>query len=207
MRRADTSHRRDSVLGGRAKAAPQQSISHLVVDRLRLWTLEMSPMSVASETLALMGKGRRKGASRRAAPAAEAPYDPKRYAPERLYADKVVGQLGASVDGWTPELVYRYAILVPESLCVDWAIMVDVYRLDGSGEVIRRRVERIDICHSEIHVHEFRQSDDPLDDHGRKRVLMSISAGEEVTVDREYGRQLDQLAVDWLDRVRRWIDG
>lgn len=158
-------------------------------------------------TLVLVGKGRRNRDSRRTAHSAVGAYDPGQLPPERLFADKVVGQLGAPVDGWIPELVYRYAILVPESLCVDWAIMLDVYRLDENGGVIRRRVERIDICHSEIHVHEFRRSDDPLDDGGRRRVLRSISAGDEVTVDREYGIQLDQLAHDWLDRVRRWIDG
>jgi hypothetical protein len=85
--------------------------------------------------------------------------------------------------------------------------MIDVYRIDGNGDVIRRRVERIDICHSEIHVHDFRQSDDPLDDQGRRRALRSISAGDEVTVDREYGTQLELLAREWPHRIRRWLDG
>ena len=83
------------------------------------------------------------------------------YPPESLDCDKVVGQLGLPIDGWTAELVYRYAILIRDRLNVDWAIMIDVYRLDEDGKQVRRSVERIDICHSEIHVHEFRQSDDP----------------------------------------------
>ncbi len=134
-------------------------------------------------------------------------YDPEVYPPELLDPDKIASQLGAPIDGWTPELVYRYAILLPEGLNVDWAIMIDVYRVDEMGETIRRRVRRIDICESEIHVHHFRQSGDPDDHQGRREVLMSISAGDEVTVSREFDAQLALLSREWQARVRRWIDG
>ena len=134
-------------------------------------------------------------------------YDPQVYPPERLDRDKTAGQLGAPIDGWIPELVYRYAILLPDGLNVDWAIMIDVYRLDESGQIVRRRVERIDICHSEIHVHSFRRSDDPDDDVGRRETLMSISAGDAVRVSRAYDLQLALLSREWQLRVRRWIDG
>ena len=134
-------------------------------------------------------------------------YDPEAYPPELLFSDKTAGQLGAPIDGWIPELIYRYAILMPEGLTVDWAIMIDVYRVDENGDTIRRRVERIDICESEIHIHHFRQSDDPDDDQGRREVLMSISAGDEVTVSRAYDEQLHYLSREWQGRVRRWVDG
>lgn len=97
-------------------------------------------------------------------------YHPSAFPEGRLDRNKIASQLGAPVDGWTPELIYRYAILIPEGLNVDWAIMIDVYRRTDQGETVRRRVERIDICHSEIHVHQFRQSDDPADDQGRREV-------------------------------------
>lgn len=134
-------------------------------------------------------------------------YDPRQFRTDQLHTDKTVAQLGAPIDGWTPELIYRYSILIPASLCIDWAIMIDVYRIDENGAAARRRVQRIDICHSEVHLHEFRQSDDPADDQGRRTVLQSISAGDALTVDREFGVQLTLLARDWPDRVRRWIDG
>ena len=70
----------------------------------------------------------------------------------------------------------RYAILIPEGLNLEWAIMIDIYRIDEAGQVIGRRVERIDICESEIHVHHFRRSDDPDDDQGCREVIEAISA-------------------------------
>jgi hypothetical protein len=111
------------------------------------------------------------------------------------------------MDGWTPELIFRYAIFKPLSLNVDWAIMIDVYRVNEEGQTQRRRVERIDICHSEIHVHRFRQSDDPDDDQGERETLTSISAGDEVRVNDAYDMQLHLLSCEWPERLRRWVDG
>jgi hypothetical protein len=137
----------------------------------------------------------------------ELAYDPGRYAPELLDLDKIAGALGPAIDGWIPELVYRYSILIPRGLCIDWAIMIDVYRVDDDGKVVRRKVERIDICHSEVHVHTFRQSDDPRDDVGRRTTLLSISAGDETKVSSEFDQQLSLLSREWEARVRRWMDG
>jgi hypothetical protein len=134
-------------------------------------------------------------------------YDPEQFPQDRLDPDMIVGTLGAPVDGWTPELIYRYEQLLPERLTVNWAIMVDVFRVDQSGNTIRRKVERIDICHSEIHIHRFRRSDDPEDDLGERDVLMSISAGDEHIVSREFEVQLQLLSLEWPRRVERWIDG
>lgn len=136
-----------------------------------------------------------------------ADYNPNVYPEDYLDRDLIVGQLGAEIDGWTPELVYRYAIFLPDGLNVDWAMMIYVYRAGKASESTRRRVERIDICESEIHVHTFRQSDDPDDDQGRRTVLASISAGDAVTVSRAFDEQLALLSREWSKRVRRWIDG
>ncbi len=154
-----------------------------------------------------VGKGVRNRRKRRKQSTGLARYDQDGFPEKRLFRDKIAGQLGAPIDGWVPEVIYRYAALTPEWLVVDWAIMIDVYRVEADGEVTRRRVERIDICHSEIHVHVFRQSDDPGDDQGRKTVLTSISAGDEVIVSRAYDEQLALLFADWQLRVERWIDG
>ena len=124
-----------------------------------------------------MGKGARNRGKRRQQQEQQGqiqPYDPTVYPPDQLDPDKIVSQLGAPIDGWTPELIFRFAILRRRALYVDWALMFDVYRIDEDDKTVRRRVERIDICHSEVHVHEFRQSDDPADDQGRRKVLMSI---------------------------------
>jgi hypothetical protein len=134
-------------------------------------------------------------------------YDPTAYPPELLDPDKIVGQLGAPMDGWTPELTYRYATLIAEDLTIDWAIMIDVHRVELDGTVTRRLVERIDICESEIHIHHFRQSSDPRDHAGRREILTSISAGDKVTVSRAFDEQLALLSREWPTRVRRWIDG
>lgn len=135
-------------------------------------------------------------------------YDPTSFPADFLDRDKVISQLGAAVDGWVPELVFRYAIYVPLGLNVDWAIMIDAYREDDldSGES-RRRVERIDICDSEVHIHRFRQSDDPLDDQGRRSRIISLYAGDETTVSRQWDLQLAKLSREWPERLRRWIDG
>lgn len=156
-----------------------------------------------------MGKGARIRRRRREQSTGLAKYDPEGFPEERLWRQKIASQLGAPIDGWTPELIYRLAVLEPAQLNVDWAIMIDVYRVEADGEVIRRRVERIDICHSQVHVHVFRQSDDPSDDQGRKTVLTSISAGDEAIVSMEFDRQQELLFEDddWRRRVERWIDG
>jgi len=154
-----------------------------------------------------VGKGGRNRRKRTEQSTALAKYDQVGFPEELLFRDKIVGQLGSPIDGWVPQLIYRYAALTPEWLVVDWAIMVDVYRVEANGEETRRRVERIDICHSEVHVHVFRQSDDPSDDQGRKTVLTSISAGDEVIVSRAYEEQLAMVFADWQLRVERWIDG
>ncbi len=159
-----------------------------------------------------MGKGRRNRDKRRQQRELDVrdvvgKYEPSVYPPESLDEDKIVGQLGAPIDGWTPELIYRYAILKRDGLNVNWAIMIDAYRVTENDEEIRRSVERIDICESEVHVHSFRQTDDPDDDQGRREVLMSISAGDAVIVSREFDIQLALLSHEWPSRFRRWIDG
>ena len=136
------------------------------------------------------------------------PYDPTTFPEDLLYRDKVVSQLGAAVDGWIPELVYRYAIHGPLGINVDWAIMINAYREDDTdtGET-RRRVERIDICDSEVHIHRFRQSDDPHDDQGRRSRIISLYTGDEATVNRQWDMQMANLSREWPERLRRWIDG
>jgi hypothetical protein len=138
------------------------------------------------------------------------PYDPSVYPEEDLHHNTDVGQLGDEpIDGWTFELVYRYAIYVPEGLNVDWAIMTyAARRLPGEPSVVERRiVERIDCCHSELHIHSFRRSDDPADDTGRKIPLTSLSAGDAVIVSREYDVQMALHSREWRQRAWRWLDG
>ncbi|MEW5808568.1 MAG: hypothetical protein AB1925_03865 [Actinomycetota bacterium] len=61
-------------------------------------------------------------------------YDPSSFPEDLLDRDKVASQLGAPVDGWIPELIFRYAIFKPLGLNVDWAIMIDVYRVNEDGQ-------------------------------------------------------------------------
>jgi len=135
------------------------------------------------------------------------PYDPANlFDEDDLARDKVVGVLGEPIDGWVPELVYRYA-LHRSGLMVDWAIMLDTYRVEHGSDEPRRRVERIDICESEVHVHRFRRSDDPDDDQGERATILPLYAGDEVTVDRQWDEQFAILNREWRQRMRRWIDG
>lgn len=136
------------------------------------------------------------------------PYDPTVFPEEFLERETVVSQLGAAVDGWVPELVFRYSIHRQLGLNIDWAIMIDAYRhndLDTGHS--RRRVERIDICDSEVHIHRFRRSDDPSDDQGRRSRILSLYAGDEATVNRQWDLQMTSLSHEWPKRLRRWIDG
>jgi hypothetical protein len=134
-------------------------------------------------------------------------YDVTQFPEDILYRDKVASILGAPMDGWTPELVFRYAICQPLGLNVDWAIMTYARRVEGGGSGPRRRVERIDICESEVHVHRFRISNDPDDDQGERRTIVSLYAGDEATVSRQWDIQMQLLSREWPQRMERWLDG
>lgn len=134
-------------------------------------------------------------------------YDVTIYTEADLFRDKVVSTLGAPVDGWVPELVYRYAIHQQTGLNVDWAIMLYAYRSEDGARGDRRRVERIDICDSEVHTHRFRLSDEPDDDQGERTTVTSLYAGNEATVNHQWDVQMAILSREWPDRMRRWLDG
>jgi hypothetical protein len=134
-------------------------------------------------------------------------YDVTVFPEDRLYRDKVASVLGSAMDGWIPELVYRFAILAPVALNVDWAIMMYARRADEGSSATRRRVERIDICDSEVHIHRFRLSDNPDDDQGERKKVASLYTGDEVTVSRHWDLQMALLSREWESRMRRWIDG
>jgi len=134
-------------------------------------------------------------------------YEVGKFPVDDLYGDKVVSILGAPINGWVPELVYRYAIFVPLGLNVDWAIMLYARRVEDRGSGARRRVERIDICDSEVHIHRFRRSDDPADDQGERSAIVSLYAGDEATVSHQWDIQMQWLSHEWPQRMRRWLDG
>ena len=164
--------------------------------------------------LAAVGKGNRNRDRRRQQDAAHdirsvvGEYDPHKYSTESLQHEEIASDLGPPIDGWVPQLTYRFTTYVPAALIVDWAIMLNVYRVsENHDDAHRRRVQRIDICESEVHVHEFRRSDDPNDDQGRRVVLMSISADDDARVSGEFALQMGYLSQEWPERVRRWIDG
>lgn len=138
-------------------------------------------------------------------PIGEQPYDPADYPADELYRDKVVSILGPPLDGWIFELVYRYAIY--RGLNIDWAIMIWARRAEDGINAERRRVQRIDICHSEVHCHEFRCSSDPDDDLGERSLIVSLRTNDGVTVSREWDKQMALVSQEWPERVRRWIDG
>ncbi|MBE5471601.1 hypothetical protein E3G67_003551 [Mycobacteroides abscessus] len=138
-------------------------------------------------------------------PRQTAPYDPAAYPDDLLIRDKVASILGGPIGGWNFELVYRFAIF--HGLNIDWAIMLNAVK-DADGLCAeRRRVERIDICHSEVHRHTFRLSSDPDDNLGDRTVIQSISADDAVIVNREYDKQMDFVSREWELRARRWLDG
>lgn len=134
-------------------------------------------------------------------------YDPTVFHEDWLYRDKIVSVLGAPMDGWVPELVYRLAIDQRTGLNVDWAIMTYAFREETGATGDRRRVERIDICESEVHLHRFRRSDDPADDQGERRRIISLYAGDEATVSHQWDEQMMAHSREWEYRMRRWIDG
>lgn len=134
-------------------------------------------------------------------------YDPHVVPDDQLYCDTIVSVLGPPMSGWIPELVYRVAIDQQTGLNVDWAIMTNAYRVEDGAKGDRRRVERIDICESEVHYHRFRRSDDPDDDQGERRRIISLYAGDEVTVNYQWDLQFSLLSHEWEQRLRRWIDG
>jgi hypothetical protein len=138
-------------------------------------------------------------------PTVRQPYDPAVYPADEVYRDTVVSVLGAPVDGWIFELVYRYAIYHGRN--IDWAIMIWARRVEDGMNPVRRRVQRIDICHSEVHCHNFRQTSDPDDDLGERDVIVSLSANDGVRVSHEWDDQMALLSVQWPERIRRWIDG
>lgn len=135
-----------------------------------------------------------------------APYDPSRFPEDALYEDTIVSVLGAPMDGWTPELVYRYEIYAPLGLIVNWAIMLNA-RPAEDASAPRRLVERVDLCHSEIHVHRFRRTSDPDDNLGERSTIASLHTGDEATVNDEWERQMALISREWPERMRRWLDG
>lgn len=92
-------------------------------------------------------------------------------------------------------------------LTIDWAIMIYARRVDEGRQAQRRLVRRIDICHSQVHRHEFRCSSDPNDDQGIRTTIVSLSADDATTVNHEYDAQMALLSREWPQRVRIWIDG
>lgn len=134
-------------------------------------------------------------------------YDVTAFPDDLLYRDAVESVMGAPIGGWIPELFYRFAVHRQMALNVDWAIMLYARRADDGTNATRRRVERIDICESEVHIHRFRFSDDPDDDQGQRKRVISLYAGDEVTVNEHFDRQLALLSREWESRMRRWIDG
>lgn len=134
-----------------------------------------------------------------------APYDPTVFPENECSNDLVASVLGAAVDGWVPELLYRYTLY--RGLYIDWAIMIYARPADGDPSAPRRRVERIDICESEVHVHRFRRSGDPDDDQGERTAIMSLNSGDEATVSNQWDVMLAQLSREWPKRMRRWLDG
>lgn len=132
------------------------------------------------------------------------PYDPGEYPDPEVHRDTRAGLLG-TFDGWEFELVYRYGIY--RGLTIDWAIMIYARRVDEGRQALRRLVQRIDICHSQVHRHEFRCSSDPNDDQGIRTTIVSLSADDATTVNHEYDVQMALLSREWPQRVRIWIDG
>jgi hypothetical protein len=133
-------------------------------------------------------------------------YDPKVYPDADVYRDHVVSVLNdAPIDGWIFELVYRFGIY--HGLNVDWAIMINARAVADGLKAERRRVERIDICHSEVHSHSFKRSSDPADKLGERTTIMPLTARQAVRVSKAYDEQLALLSREWPERVRRWIDG
>lgn len=134
-------------------------------------------------------------------------YHPSVFPEEHLYRDKIASVLGAPMDGWIPELVYRLAIDKRTGLNVDWAIMTYAFRVEDGAAGPRRRVERIDVCESEVHYHRFRRSDDPDDDQGERHRIVSLYAGDAATVNHQWDLQMTLHSREWDKRLRRWIDG
>jgi hypothetical protein len=133
------------------------------------------------------------------------PYNPKDYPEDQLDRDTVVSVLGPPIDGWLFELVYRFAIF--RGYNVDWAIMIFARRVEEGSKADRRNVLRIDICHSEVHRHIFKQSSDPADDLGIRETIMSLSNNDGVRVSQQSDHQLALISRTWQQRVREWIDG
>jgi hypothetical protein len=138
-------------------------------------------------------------------PSQPQPYNPKDYPQDQLDRDTLVGVLGPPIDGWLFELVYRFAIYKGHN--IDWAIMINARRVEEGSKADRRNVLRIDICHSEVHRHIFKQSSDPADDLGIRETIMSLSNGDGVKVSRQWDEQMALISRTWTQRAREWIDG
>jgi hypothetical protein len=160
------------------------------------------------------GRGRRRKPPRRQEvrsinlgylPSHAQPYNPKDYPEDELYRDDVVSVLGEPIDGWLFELVYRYAIY--KAYNIDWAIMIFARRTDQGPKAARRKVLRIDICHSEVHRHIFKQGSDPADDQGIRETILSLSSGDGVKVNDQWDYQMTVVSHTWQQRAREWIDG
>lgn len=61
-----------------------------------------------------------------------APYDPTVFPENECSNDLVASVLGAAVDGWVPELLYRYTLY--RGLYIDWAIMIYARPADGDRQ-------------------------------------------------------------------------
>jgi hypothetical protein len=127
------------------------------------------------------------------------------------FEDQTSFALEGEFQGWRGELTWTYAL--DHGLIVDWALMLDVLRVDAPLNVAehglreRRRVERVDSCDSQIHRHLFTINSDPDDNDGEREILIRLSENDADIVDRECQHYLDMLVKYWQERARRWLDG
>ncbi len=133
------------------------------------------------------------------------PYDPKDYPEDEVDRDAVVSVLGPPIDGWLFEVVYRFAFW--RGYNIDWAIMVFARRVEDGSKAARRNVLRIDICHSEVHRHIFKQSSNPADDLGIRETIMSLSSDDGARVSGQWDAHMALISRTWEQLVREWIGG
>jgi hypothetical protein len=138
-------------------------------------------------------------------PSQAQPYRPQDYPEDELYRDTVVSLMGAPVDGWLFELVYRFALF--RGYNIDWAIMIFARRADEGSKAERRKVLRIDICHSEVHRHVFKRSGDPAGDLGIRETILPLSRDDGAKVSNQWDYQMALVSREWQQRAREWIDG
>lgn len=135
------------------------------------------------------------------------PYVPNPEADREVF----VASLGPPIDGWHPELAVRYNLY--RGKYVDWSISINVHAdsavtLQKTLKSPRRyRVERIDCCHSQIHIHRFTIDSDPDDDLGERTQLIALTRADEDVVDKEYDRQMERVSLEFEEIIRRWTRG